>query len=123
MGTRAGYDETLGQEALRSAITKFMDNLVQKLQNVEWSGAVATVSGNDVYINAGREVGLNPGDILTVQTLGKEIIDPQTKLVLGRTRGAVKGELQVAEIDEKFSIAKVRSGTGFQVGDLVKLKK
>jgi curli biogenesis system outer membrane secretion channel CsgG len=123
MGTRAGYDETLGQEALRSAITKFMDNLVQKLQNVEWSGAVATVSGNDVYINAGREVGLSPGDILTVQTLGKEIIDPQTKVVLGRTRGAVKGELQVAEIDEKFSIAKVRSGTGFQVGDMVKLKR
>ncbi len=123
MGTRAGYDETLGQEALRSAITKFMDNLVQKLRNVEWSGAVATVSGNDVYINAGREVGLSPGDILTVQTLGKEIIDPQTKVVLGRIRGAVKGELQVAEIDERFSIAKVRSGTGFQVGDMVKLKK
>lgn len=123
MGTRAGYDETLGQEALRSAITKFMDNLVQKLRNVEWSGAVATVSENDVYINAGRDVGLNPGDILTVQTLGQEIIDPQTKVVLGRTRGAVKGELQVAEIDEKFTIAKVRSGTGFQVGDMVKMKK
>lgn len=123
MGTRAGYDETLGQEALRSAITKFMDNLVQKLRNVEWSGAVATVSENDVYINAGRDVGLNPGDILTVQTLGQEIIDPQTKVVLGRTRGAVKGELQVAEIDERFTIAKVRSGTGFQVGDMVKMKK
>ncbi len=123
LGTRAGYDETLGQEALRSAITKFMDNLVQKLRNVEWSGAIATVSGNDVYINAGREVGLNPGDILTVQTLGQEIIDPQTKVVLGRARGAVKGELQVAEIEEKFTIAKIRSGTGFQVGDMVKMKK
>lgn len=93
LGTQAGYDETLGQEALRSAITKFMDNLVQKLQNVEWSGAVASVSGNEIYINAGREVGLNPGDLLTVHTLGKEIIDPQTKVSLGRTRGAVKGEL------------------------------
>ncbi len=123
MGTRAGYDETLGQEALRSAITKFMDNLVQKLQNVEWSGAVASVSGNEIYINAGREVGLNLGDVLTVHTLGKEIIDPHTKVSLGRTRGAVKGELQVAEIDEKFTIAKVLSGTGFQVGDMVKMKK
>jgi len=123
LGTQAGYDETLGQEALRSAITKFMDNLVQKLQNVEWSGAIASVSGNEIYINAGREVGLNPGNILTVHTLGKEIIDPQTKVSLGRTRGAVKGELQVAEIDEKFTIAKVRSGTGFQVGDMVTIKK
>lgn len=123
LGTRAGYDETLGQEALRSAITKFMDNLVQKLQSVEWSGAVATVSGSDVYINAGREVGLNPGDVLVVQTLGQEIIDPQTKMVLGRARGAVKGELMVAEIDEKFTICKVRSGVNFQIGDMVRMKK
>jgi curli biogenesis system outer membrane secretion channel CsgG len=123
MGTRAGYDETLGQEALRSAITKFMDNLVQKLQSVEWSGAVAMVSGTDVYINAGREVGLNPGDVLMVQTLGQEIIDPQTKIVLGRTRGAVKAELMVTEIDEKFTIAKVRSGMGIQIGDMVRIKK
>jgi hypothetical protein len=123
LGTRAGYDETLGQEALRSAITKFMDNLVQKLQSVEWSGAVAMVSGTDVYINAGREVGLNPGDVLMVQTLGQEIIDPQTKVILGRTRGAVKAELLVTEIDEKFTISKIRSGMGIQVGDMVRIKK
>jgi curli biogenesis system outer membrane secretion channel CsgG len=123
MGTRAGYDETLGQEALRSAITKFMDNLVQKLQSVEWSGAVAMVSGTDVYINAGRDVGLNPGDVLMVQTLGQEIIDPQTKVLLGRTRGAVKAELMVTEIDERFTIAKIRSGMGIQVGDMVRIKK
>jgi len=123
MGSRAGYDETLGQEALRSAITKFMDNLVQKLQSVDWSGAVAMVSGTDVYINAGRDVGLNAGDVLMVQTLGQEIIDPQTKVLLGRTRGAVKAELMVTEIDERFTIAKVRSGTGIQVGDMVRIKK
>jgi curli biogenesis system outer membrane secretion channel CsgG len=123
LGTRAGYDETLGQEALRSAITKFMDNLVQKLENVEWSGAIALVSSPDVYINAGREVGLNPGDILVVQTLGQEIYDPQTKILLGRAKGALKGELLVTEIQERMTITRVRSGAGFQVGDMVKLKK
>lgn len=123
LGQRAGYDETLGQEALRSAITQFMDNLVQQLQNVEWSGRIAMVSGNDVYINCGRDVGLKPGDVLTVQTLGQEIYDPQTKLLLGRTRGAVKGELLVTELDEKMTITQIRAGTGFQVGDMVKLKK
>jgi hypothetical protein len=113
----------LGQEALRSAITKFMDNLVQQLQNVEWSGRIAMVSGQDVYINAGQDVGLKPGDVLVVQTLGKEIYDPQTKVLLGRTRGALKGELLVTDLEEKMTITQVRSGTGFQVGDAVKLKK
>ena len=123
LGQRAGYDETLGAQALRSAVTKFMDNLVQKLQSVEWSGAVAMVSGSDVYINAGRDVGLNPGDVLMVQTLGQEIYDPQTKVLLWRTRGAVKGELLVTELEERMTITKARSGTGFQVGDMVRLKK
>jgi hypothetical protein len=29
----------------------------------------------------------------------------------------------VSEIDEKFTIAKVRSGTGIQIGDMVRIKK
>lgn len=123
LGTRAGYDETLGQEALRSAITKFMDNLVQQLQNVEWSGRIANVTGNEAYINCGRDVGLKPGDVLVVQTLGQEIYDPQTKVLLGRTRGAVKGELLVTDFLEKMTITQVRAGTGFQAGDIVKVKK
>ena len=123
LGQRAGYDETLGQEALRSAITKFMDNLVQQLQSVEWSGRIAMVSSNEVYINAGRDVGLKPGDTLVVQTLGQEIYDPQTKVLLGRTRGTLKGELLVMESEEKMTITQIRAGTGFQVGDVVKVKK
>jgi curli biogenesis system outer membrane secretion channel CsgG len=123
LGTRAGYDETLGQEALRSAITKFMDNLVQQLQTVEWTGRIASVSGNDIYINVGRDAGLKMGDTLVVQTLGKEIFDPQTKLLLGREEGAIKGELAVSGyVGDKLTKARPRAGTGFQVNDLVKVK-
>ena len=123
LGTRAGYDETLGQEALRSAITKFMDNLVQQLQTVEWTGRVASVSGNDIYINVGRGSGLKLGDTLVVQTLGKEIFDPQTKLLLGREEGAIKGELTVSGyVGDKLTKARARAGTGFQVNDMVKVK-
>jgi curli biogenesis system outer membrane secretion channel CsgG len=124
LGTTAGYDETLGQEALRSAITKFMDNLVQQLQNVEWSGRIASISGSDIYINVGRDVGLKMGDPLIVQTLGKEIYDPQTKVLLGREEGGVKGELTVTGyVGDKLTKARVRVGTGFQVNDVVKVKQ
>ncbi len=123
LGQRAGYDETLGQEALRSAITKFMDNLLQQLQSVEWSGRVAEVSGSDIYINVGRDVGLKAGDVLVVQGLGKEIYDPQTKILLGRAEGTTKGELVVTGyVGDKLTVARARSGTGFQVNDVVKIK-
>lgn len=124
MGTRAGYDETLGQEALRSAITKFMDNLVRQLQNVEWSGRIASITGNEAYINVGKDVGLNVGDTLVVQTLGKEIFDPQTKVLLGQEEGATKGELTVTGyVGDKLTKARIRTGTGFQVNDIVKIKQ
>lgn len=124
LGTKAGYDETLGQEALRSAITKFMDNLVQSLQSVEWTGRIASISGSDIYINAGRDVGLRIGDTLVVRTLGKEIYDPQTKILLGREEGPVKGELTVTGyVGDKLTKARARVGGGFQVNDLVKVKQ
>ncbi len=124
LGTRAGYDETLGQEALRSAITKFMDNLVQQLRSVEWTGRIASVSGGDIYVNAGRDVGLNMGDTLVVQTLGKEIFDPQTKLLLGREEGPMKGELIVTGyVGDKLTKARAKSGVGFQINDIVKVKQ
>ncbi|MCX5908889.1 MAG: hypothetical protein NTY64_17370 [Deltaproteobacteria bacterium] len=124
LGQRAGYDETLGQEALRSAITKFMDNLVQQLQNVEWSGRIASVSGSDIYINVGKDVGLNLGDTLVVQTLGKEIYDPQTKVLMGREEGAIKGELIITGyVGDKLTKTRAKSGVGFQVNDMVKVKQ
>jgi len=124
LGQRAGYDETLGQEALRSAITKFMDNLVQQLQSVEWSGRIASISGSDIYINAGRDVGLKLGDILTVQTLGKEIYDPQTKVLLGREEGGIKGELTVTGYTgDRLTKARAKAGTGFQINDIIKVKQ
>ena len=123
LGQRGGYDETMGQNALRAAITKFMDNLVRQLQSVEWKGRVAKVSGATIYINAGRDVGLKTGDLLSVITLGEEIYDPQTHVLLGREEGRPKGELMVTGyVGDKLTKAAIRSGTGFKVNDVVKFK-
>ncbi|MDP3038268.1 MAG: hypothetical protein Q8O18_00160, partial [Deltaproteobacteria bacterium] len=59
-----------------------------------------------------------------VQTLGKEIYDPQTKILLGRGEGGVKGELTVTGyVGDKLTKARVRVGTGFLVNDVVKVKQ
>ena len=123
LGQKGGYDETMGQNALRAAITKFMDNLVSQLKSVEWKGRIAKVSGSTIYINAGRNIGLKTGDTLQVITLGEEIYDPQTHMLLGREEGAPKGELMVTgHVGDKLTKAAIRSGTGFKVNDVVKYK-
>ena len=123
LGQRGGYDETMGQNALRAAITKFMDNLIQQLESTEWSGRIAQIKSSTAYINAGRDVGLKIGDVLGVHTLGEKIYDPQTHILLGREEGQLKGELMVTGyLGSNLTKASVKSGMGLKINDVVKLK-
>ena len=123
MGQKAGYNQVLADKALRAAISQFINNVIAQISYIEWSGRIASVSGDRIIINAGRQTGLNIGDVLVVRGLGEEVIDPETGLSLGRAPGPVKGEIQVVEFfGEDASICKPIKGYGFAVGDMVKYK-
>lgn len=123
LGSSSSYDTDLRDGALRDALTKAMVNMLDQLEETEWRGRIAQVKGQQVYINAGKEVGLKVGDILVVQELGEEIVDPQTRVVIGRAPGNIKGELMITGFFGKNgSVATVRSGGGFRTNDLVVLK-
>lgn len=124
LGSKSTYDADLRDGALRDALTKAMVNMQKQFERQEWSGRIAKISGRTVYLNAGQKTGLVVGDIMVVQELGEEIIDPQTNVSLGRAPGPVKGEVMVTGyFGNDGSVATVKSGTGFNVNDLVKYKK
>lgn len=124
LGSKSSYDADLRDGALRDALTKAMVNMLDQLEAQDWNGRIASIKGRTAYINAGKKTGLKVGDILLVVALGEEIIDPQTKVILGRAPGNLKGELMVTGFFGKDgSVAKIRSGAGFRKNDLVKLKK
>jgi len=124
LGSKSSYDSDLRDGALRDALTKGMVNMLKQFDKQEWTGRVAKVSGRTVYINAGQKTGLIVGQVLLVQELGEEIIDPQTNVSLGRAPGNVKGELMITGFFGKDgSVATTKSGTGFVVNDLVRIKK
>jgi hypothetical protein len=101
-------------------------NMMQKLGTRKWTGRIAQVDGDSLYINAGQKSGLNVGDKLKIFRAGKDIIDPVTKVKLGTTESPI-GEAIVQQNDlgdsADLSIAAPRSGTGFRPGDIVKLAK
>ncbi len=122
IGQSAGYDETLGGNALRAAIAQFIDNLLNRMAKIEWTGRVADIQDENVIINAGQKTGLSIGDRLVSYTLGKEIIDPETNVSMGRVRGQKKGTVEIIEFfGEDGAIAKVVEGAGFTKGDVVRL--
>jgi len=123
LGSKSSYDADLRDGALRDALTKAMVNMLTQFERQEWTGRIAKVSGRTVYLNAGQKTGLQVGTALLVQELGEEIIDPQTKVSLGRAPGNIKGEVLVTGFFGKDgSVATTSSGTGFKIGDLVKIK-
>ncbi len=121
IGGKTGYDETMEGKAFRAAVSKFIDNLIQKMQAIEWAGKIAAVDGREVTVNAGKKTGLIAGDRLVVFGEGREVIDPDTRMPLGRRPGPKKGEIEIVDFfGEDASIGKVVSGSGFYVNDIVR---
>ena len=83
MGTKGGYDETLEGEALRAALVQFVDNAASQLNKKAWSCMVADASGDELYLNAGQDSGLETGVKLDCYRQGAEIRDPRSNLVIG----------------------------------------
>ena len=124
IGGAKGYDETMEGKALRAAISKFIDNLIQRVEAIPWSGKVAAVDGDEITINAGQKTGLITGDRLRVFGEGREVIDPDTKLSLGRKPGREKGEIVVSGLfGEDAAVCRRVSGDGIAVNDIVKLAR
>ena len=122
-GSKSSHDTSLKDGALRDALGKAMNKILGQLTGNLWAGRIAQVKGNAVYINAGQLTGLNVGDMLVVQELGEEIIDPQTGVPLGRAPGVVRGQLKISGFFGKDgSVANIVSGSGFKTNDLVKLQ-
>ena len=124
IGGAKGYDETLEGKALRAAISQFIDNLIRRMETIPWSGKVAAVDGDEVTINAGQKTGLSVGDRRRVFGEGGEVIDPDTKLSLGRKPGKEKGEIVVSGFfGEDAAVCRRVRGEGFAVNDIVKLAR
>jgi curli biogenesis system outer membrane secretion channel CsgG len=126
MGGKTGYDPDLRDGALRDALAKAMVNMQKQLGKRKWQGRIAQVEGRDLYINAGEKSGLQVGTKLDVYRAGKAIIDPVTKMKKGQTETKI-GQALVTKNDigddGDLSIAAPSSGTGFNIGDIVRITK
>jgi curli biogenesis system outer membrane secretion channel CsgG len=123
MGTKASYDTDLRDGALRDALTKAMVNMMKQLESQPWKGKIAKVTGNKLYINAGKKTGLQVGDKLDIYRVGEDIIDPDTHVKLGTTEDRVgQAIVQQNDLGDKadMSVAVTTSGMEFKQGDVVK---
>ncbi len=120
-GGGSGYDETLVGKALRGAIDDLANRIVLQMERVPWSGRIAKVSGDKIYINAGSDLGLTEGLKLAAFSVGEPIIDPATGLTLGYDENFI-GSLLIIQVKEKYAVAVPQTGQGFKEKDVVRLR-
>ncbi|MFZ5447647.1 MAG: hypothetical protein ACOZFS_03295 [Thermodesulfobacteriota bacterium] len=109
-------------------VTKFAQNnalrMAGDLVKIPWFGRVEFVKEDKVYLNLGQGSGLKVGDRLKVVEPGKEVVNPQTRAVLGYTADVPQGEIKVTELlGNSGAVATPLSGGPFKSNDKVKAVK
>ncbi len=115
-------DPNLVRLAVRRAFHQTVGDILRAVDKLSWGGRIALVSGDKIYLNAGRLSGLQVGDILRVTEPGRDIFDPDTGVYIGTAPGRMKGTLEVVSYFGKDgAIAIVHSGSGFKENDNVEM--
>lgn len=118
----AAYRQELLRYSVKVAVRKFVPKVVKVGSRLDWMGRVAKIIGTRIYLNAGRNSGLNLGDIMKVITEGQEIYDPESGAMIGMSQGEVKGTLEVVDyFGTDGAICILHSGGSVTEGDFVQL--
>ncbi len=120
-GGMAGMSKTPLGDAVVDAINQAVAMISSRLEQVPWQGRIVKADGDRIYINAGSNFGVKPGDRFGCFHQGEALIDPETGLNLGG-KNTKYGQIEVVEVSDKFSVAKPVAGTGFAGKDVIKIE-
>ena len=102
-------------------VDQVVSDLAENLKMIDWYSRLVKVDKGRIFVNAGRLSGLQIGQKLRVYAKGSDVVDPATKMSLGKAQGVMKGIVKVADFfGMDGAICEVVSGKGFAVADMVK---
>jgi len=120
-GGETASDRTLAQQAVKGAVTK----LVNKINSVyPVVGIVIEVknNGNEIYIDLGRDNGVQPKQIYEIYNEGDPIKHPTNGRIMG-VQKIKTGEIEITSVvDGGMSIGKKKSGTAAIGSKVQKIK-
>ena len=120
-GAAGGYDETLEGDAFRAAIVEVMDELVNALDNMEWSSLIAKVDGSRFYINAGKKSNLEINQQLRVISIGEAITDPNSGAIIAQEETEIGKGIIVSLIGEDVAVVDFTGNQSPKIGDICKI--
>ena len=122
-GSRSTADVGLRDGALRDAFSKVLEKMINKLSNLPYQSRIMLIEGPTVIIRAGEKSKLTTGVKLGVYRAGQDLIDPETGRSMGKREKLIGEITLMSHQNDRISEAKITSGSGFQVGDIVRAMK
>lgn len=116
----SNFKKTPLGKAAQITIDQAVDYIAKKLSAFPWKGKVVTVKDGLVFVNSGKNSGVQVGDAFVVYKPGEALIDEDTGMDLGSDKTKV-GEIKISEVQDKFSKANVIGGKieDISKGDIV----
>ena len=117
-GFVGAYSRTPIGQAVMASINEAVFELAKQIGAKPASGSIIKVEGSQAYLNLGAGA-VSVGERLAVMRPGEALIDPETGVSLGSTETPV-GEVEVAQVQDRFSIASVQGGARLEARDRVR---
>lgn len=109
-GFMSSYSKTPVGQAVIAGINQAVFELIKQVGAKPPEGSIVKADALQIYTNLGQD-SVAVGDRLQVLRKGEELIDPETGISLGGSSTAI-GEIEVTQVQEKFSIASPVSMNG-----------
>jgi len=97
------YSKTPVGQAVIAGVNEGVFELIKQIGEASAQGSVVKADANQIFVNLGAD-SVAVGDTLRVVEMGEALIDPDTGISLGGSETVV-GEIVVAQVNEKYSIA------------------
>ena len=114
VGAAADYDATLADKAISAAITKLVENIINKCMDNPWRAYFLSYDDGVYFVSGGASQGVAAGDIFAIIEKGKKVENPQTGMMV-ELPGKVIGRIRITQtfgnsINDELSMAAILDG-------------
>lgn len=108
-GANSFYKTPLG-EATTNVIRKCIRSISETIVREKWYPSVVKVVGDTLIFSGGVDRAVEVGSVWTAHEQGEILVDPQTGNELGRLPGRNMGKVEVVQVEDYFSHARILEG-------------
>ncbi|MDR2927931.1 MAG: CsgG/HfaB family protein [Cytophagaceae bacterium] len=114
LGSTADFDATLSDKAISAAISKLVENIINKCMDSTWKAYLLSFDEGVYFVSGGASQGITAGNEFTILERGKKVKNPQTGMMVelpGKNVGKIRiDQLLGSTIADELSMATLIEG-------------